>query len=107
MILLPFPYNSEKGVHNMIGLVLDKENYRYRYQYKFPMPNKWSVCDDTIPTNATNVVQSKSKAVHTVKIADYLIFAAAVRENCDFILAVVEYTWVRELREYVTDLLAP
>ena len=52
------------------------------------------------------MVQSKAKAVHTVKIADYLLFAAAVRENCDFILAVVEETWVRELREYVTDLLA-
>ena len=102
MIILPFPYNSEKGVHNMIGLVLDGDNYRYRYQYKFPMPNKWAVCDDTIPTNATNVVQSKSKAVHTVKIADYLLFAAAESKIRDFILAVIEDTWVRKLREPVT-----
>ena len=36
------------------------------------------------------------------KIADCLLFATAKHETCDFILVVVEDTWVCELRETVT-----
>ena len=42
-----------------------------------------------------NVVQSKYEAVNTAKIADYLLFAASERKNCDFILTVIGDTWVR------------
>ena len=47
------------------------------------------------------MVWAKAEAVNTSKIADYLLFAAAEYENRDFILVVMENTWVRELREPV------
>ena len=101
-ILLPLRYDLEKGICNLIGLFIEEENYKQHYRAKFPMPTKPAVCDETIPSNATYVVQAKDEAVHTAKIADYLLFAAAKRETCDFILVVVEDTWVCKLCESVT-----
>ena len=48
------------------------------------------------------MARSKGEAVHTANIADYQIFAAAKRETRDFILAIVDDTWVRKLREPIT-----
>ena len=45
---------------------------------------------------------SKAKAVHRSEIADYQLFAAAEWETREFILVVVDDTWVRKLREPVT-----
>ena len=41
------------------------------------MPTKPAIYDETIPDNTTNVVQAKAEAIHTAKIADYLLFATA------------------------------
>ena len=38
IILLPLPYNLEKGICNIMGLVLDEDNYKKRYCAKFPTP---------------------------------------------------------------------
>ena len=86
----------------LTGLVMDEDNYKRRYHAKLPMPTNTTVYDETITNNATTVVQAKTEAVHTAKIMDYLLFAAAERETCDFILTVVEDTWVCELQETAT-----
>ena len=39
-ILLPLPYNAERGIHNMMGLVMEKDNYEQRYRSEFPTPTK-------------------------------------------------------------------
>ena len=51
-----------------------------------------------IPNNAANLARAKAKAIHTAKILDYQFFAAAKRETGDFIIAVVDDTWVRKLQ---------
>ena len=81
---------------------MDEDDYEVGYGAKFPMTTKPAVYDEDIPNNSTNVVRSKAEAVHTAKIADYQLFAAAERENRVFILAVIEDTWVCEFREPVT-----
>ena len=68
---------------------MDEDNYKQRYCTKFSTPTNPAVYDETIPDNATNVVWAKAEAVHTSKIVDYLLFAAAESETRDFILAVV------------------
>ena len=87
--LLPLPYDVENVIHNILGLVMDKEDYKQSYRTKFPTLTKPSVYDEKILDNATNVDPSKSKAVHKANIADYQLFAAAKLETCDFIHAVV------------------
>ena len=72
------------------------------YCAKFPTTTKPSVYDKNIPNNATNVVWAKSEAVHTAKTTEYQLFSATKRETRDFILAAIEDTWVRKLREPIT-----
>ena len=80
---------------------MDKDNYKVRYCANFPTTTNPSVYYYNIPNNATNVVQAKAEAIHESKIADYQLFAVAERETRDFIPAVVEDTWFRELCEPV------
>ena len=46
----------EKGIHNLMGLVMDKDDYKQRYCAKFPTPTKPAVYDEKIPNKATKVV---------------------------------------------------
>ena len=85
-----------------MGLVLDKDDYKQRYCANLPKPTNPAVYNETIPKNATNVVHSKVKAIHTAKIVSYLLFVAAKIETCDFILAVIEDRGVRHLQEPIT-----
>ena len=102
LILLPLPYNVEKGIHNLMGLVMDEDDYKVHYGANFPKITRPAVYDEDISNNATNVVRAKEEAVNTAKFVDYQLFAAAECKTRYFILAVIEYTWVRELRKPVT-----
>ena len=97
-ILIPFLYDVENGIHNLMGLVLDEDNYKLRYHNKFPKPTKPAIYDEAISNNATKVVRAKAEAVHTEIIADYLIFVSAVRKTRNFILLVVEDTRFHEFQ---------
>ena len=101
MILLPLPYDVEKRIHNLMGLFLYKDEYKKRYYTKSPTPTKPAVYDEKIMNNATNMVRAKAQAVHTSKIADCLLIAATERESLDFIITVVEDTWICKLWEPV------
>ena len=46
--------------------------------------------------------RAKAEAIRTAKIVDYQLFAAANRETGDFILAVMDDTWVHKLRDPIT-----
>ena len=35
-ILLPLLYDVEKGIHNLMGLIMDEDYYKVRYHSKFP-----------------------------------------------------------------------
>ena len=67
-ILIPILYDIEKGIKNLMGLVLEKENYKQHYRAKLPTPIKPVVYDETIPNNFMNVVQEKAEAVHIEKL---------------------------------------
>ena len=101
-ILLPLPCEVEKGNYNLLGLVMDEEDYKHHYRTKFPTPTKPAVYDKAILNNTTNVAWSKAKAIHTAKIVDYQLFAAVKHETCNFILTVVYNKWVCRLRELIT-----
>ena len=55
LIIPPLPYNVEKGIHNLIGLVMDDDEYKVRYGAKFPKTTRPVVYDKDISNNATNV----------------------------------------------------
>ena len=49
-IFLHLPYDVEKGIHNLMGLVLDEGNYKQCYCAKFPKPTKPAVYGETTRT---------------------------------------------------------
>ena len=44
-------------------------------------------------------MKAKVESKHNVKKADYDMYVSACRETSEFILAIVDDTWVRELRD--------
>ena len=70
-ILFPLTYDVENIIHNLIGFVVDEDNYKVLYCSKFPTITKPVVYDNDIPNNATNVDRAKAEAVHAAKIVDY------------------------------------
>ena len=96
-ILLTITYDGEKGIHNLVGLIMDEYAYRARHGANFPTSSCPAIYDIDIPIDASNDVRVHRKAAHTDKKEDHRIFAAAERESSKFILAIVEDTWVREL----------
>ena len=99
MLILPIAYDGEKGIHNLVGLIMDEDAYRARHGANFPMPSCPAIYDVDIPIDASNAVRVRREAAHTVKKEDYIIFASAEHKPSNFIFAVVEDTSVRELRD--------
>ena len=62
MILLPLPYDVEKVIHNLMGLVMGKDEYKVRYGEKFSKTTMPAIHDKDISNNATNVVLAKAKS---------------------------------------------
>ena len=85
-----------------MGLVMDEDDYKVRYGAKFPNTTRPAIYNKWISNKSTNLVRAKAEAVHTAKIVDYQLFAAAKRETDNLIPAVIEDTWVCELCDPVT-----
>ena len=97
-LLLPITYDGKKVIHNLVGLIMNEYAYKMRYGVNFPTPAWPAIYNVKIPINASNAVRFCREAAHMAKKEDYRLFAAVERDSTKFILAVVEDTWVRELR---------
>ena len=98
-LLLPISYDGEKGIKNLFGLIMDEDVYKSRHGANFLKPSRPAIYNVDILIDASNAVQVRREAAHTAKKEYYRLFAAAERNTSKFILAVVEDTWVRELRD--------
>ena len=98
-LLLPITYDGEKGVHNLVGLIIDEDAYKACHGANFPKPSRPAIYDIDIPINFSNAVRFRCEAAHTAKKEDYQLFAADELKSSNFILAVVEDMWVHELRD--------
>ena len=98
-LLLPISYYGEKGIHNLVGLIMDEDSYKSRHGANFPTPSRPAIYDVDISMDALNAMWFRREAAHTAKKEYYRIFAAAECESSKFILAVVIDMWVRELHD--------
>ena len=60
-------YDGEKGIHNLVGLVMNEDAYKKRYGANFPMPARPAIYDVEIPIDASNAVRARREAAHTAK----------------------------------------
>ena len=98
-LLLPINYDGEKGIHNLVGFIMDADTYKAHHGANIPTPSRPAIYDVDIPIDASNNVRVRCEAAHTSKKEYYRLFAAAERESSKFILAVVEDTWLREVSD--------
>jgi regulator of replication initiation timing len=101
-ILIIIPFDEANAVHNLVGLIEDDANYKASYGASFVRPTKLPIYDKSIADDAKAVVRARMEAEHRAKRADYTTCETAEREAREFILNVVEDTWVRELKDETT-----
>lgn len=98
-ILLVIPYDEAEGIHNLIGLIEEDGKYQAAYTKPFVRPTKLPIYDSAIPEDAKAVVRARMEAEHKAKRQDHVTCETAEREAREFVLNVVEDTWVRELKD--------
>ena len=69
---------------------------------EFAKPESVGSYDTKIDDNATAVICARTEATHKAKCDDHGTYETARRETAQFILAIIEDTWVRELRDTAT-----
>ena len=80
--------------------------YTTRYGAEFAEPTRVGDYDATIDYNTMVVVRVRTEAAHKAKRNDRGTYETARRETAEFILAIVEDMWLRELRnteKFYTD----
>ena len=98
-LLLQIPYGETEGTHSLIGFIWTVVAYTTRYGVEFSKPLHIRAYDATINENAMSVVRARTEAAHKAKRADRGTYETAQSETAQFILSVVEDTWVQELRD--------
>ena len=94
-LLLQIPYGKIGTVHNLISLIWPEASYTTRYGAAFLEPTRVGAYDATIDNDATAVLSVHTETAHQANRADRANYKMTWRETTQFILAVVEDTWVR------------
>jgi len=97
-ILLPVPYDEAHASHNLIGLLYSETEYTAEYVDPFVTPTKPGIYDTDIPADASDVLRARMEAIHKAVRRDYGLYEAAERGARQFIIDVVEETYIRYLK---------
>ena len=81
VLLLSIAYDGEKGIHNLVGLIMDEDAYKTRYGANFPTPSRLVIYDVDILIDASNTGRVCRDSAHTSKKDYYRLFAAAKRDS--------------------------
>jgi len=98
-LLLEIPYDSETGVHNLVGLIQTEADYTDEYSTAFVRPGRMAAYDASIPSDANNLVRAKAEAQWTARLKDTATYDATERSLRKFVISKVEDTWIRELKD--------
>ena len=94
-LLLQIPYDETRGTHNLIGLIRTVAAYKTQYGSAFVKPTRVGAYDATINDNTTSVVCARTESAYKAKRAKRGTYEPTRQDTAQFILTVVEDTWVR------------
>jgi hypothetical protein len=98
-ILLKATYDSINGIHNLWGLVASADCYLHHYGAPFVRPATRPACyDPAITAEASRVDPVCSKTTWSALLQDYKAYKAAECSVKVFIKAIVNDTWICDLR---------
>jgi hypothetical protein len=99
-ILQKVTYDRANGVQNLWGLIADADRYLHNYGLAFAHPAaRPAVYDPAIVEGASRVERTRAEAAWAARIQDYEAYKAAEAGVKTFIEAVVEDTWICDLRD--------
>jgi hypothetical protein len=99
-ILLKLTYDCANGVQNLWGLIADADRYLHHYGLAFARPaTRPAVYNLAIAEGASRVERTRAEAAWAARIQDYEAYEVAEAGVKTFIEAVVEDTWIRNLRD--------
>ncbi len=102
-ILLKITYDRANGVQNLWGLIADANRYLHHYGLVFGRPATCpAVYDPDIADDASCVKRTRAEASWAACIQDYEAYEVAESGVKVFIEAVVEDTWILDLRNSET-----
>ena len=62
-LLLPITYDGEKGIHKLVGLIMDEDAYKTRYGANFPTPSRPEIYDIKITFDETQCREGPSRGI--------------------------------------------
>ena len=98
-ILLDIPYDRTEAKQSLVGIITPDADYIKIYGFSFVRPKRMGVYDTSIAADANNRVRVKAETKWKAKLADFDTYEIAERKVRKFILAIIEDTWVRELKD--------
>ena len=101
-ILYLILYDEELGVHNLVGVILTTAEFKSKYGVTYLTPKRPEIYDATITKDTVPFERAKKEITWKVKCADYDVYSTAIRWACNFIIAVAEDTWIRELGDPIS-----
>ena len=101
-LLLQISYDKTEGTHNLICLIRTVAAYTTCYGADFAEPACVRAYDTIVDDDTTYLVFDHIEAAHKSKRDDCGTYKIERRETAQFILDVIEDTWVQELRDTET-----
>jgi hypothetical protein len=100
LILLKATYDHVNSIHNLWGLVASMDCYLHHYRTPFLCPATHPACyDPVINAEASCVDRVCAKTAWAALLQDYKAYKAAERGVKVFIKAIVNNTWICNLRD--------
>ena len=66
-LLLLISYDGKKGIHNLVGLVINEDAYKTLYCTNFPTAARPAIYNVNILIDATNAVWARREDSHTAR----------------------------------------
>jgi hypothetical protein len=99
-VLLKVTYDRANGIQNLWGLIADADRYLHHNGLAFVGPaTRPAVYDPAIAEGASRVKRTRAEAAWAAHIQDYKAYKAVEAGVKTFIKAVVQDTWIDDLRD--------
>ena len=91
-------YNDLTLTHNLSGVILPSEHYKQIYKKRaYLIPPVIALYDDTIDKDTTRTEVHQAEGKYKARINDRQFYETAGNACQNFIMAVVDKTWYKEL----------
>ena len=99
-ILMRTKYNELTLTHNILGVILPSERYEQIYKKgAYLIPPVIALYNDTINKDATRTEVHRAEGKHKARLNDPQLYKKANNSRRNFIVAVVDETWYKELED--------